>query len=301
MVAFAAGRHGVVTRDELVDDLGFGPAMIGERVANGELRPVRRGVYVVVAIESNRSIVAALVRSIEGSAASHHSAAALHGMAIAAATPTVVVAQGVNVSVRGCRVAQTRHLPPIDRASVTGIEVTTMARTLCDLAAVLRPRHLRALVQEQTLAGRPPMPALIACHQALARRGRTGTRAMRSVLSDLTDDQPYPASHLERVVADALAGRGVTGLRRQFAPPWYNGIEGVVDFADPLGRTIIEADGRAWHTLDRHAARDRARNRLALANGWVVVRVGWAELTERTEVTVDELVAVLHHRRHAAA
>ena len=122
---------------------------------------------------------------------------------------------------------------------------------------------------------------------------------MRAVLAELTDDEPYPESHLELMVAEGLAALGLIGLRRQFAPPWYDGVVGIVDFADPQGCTIIEADGRAWHTLDRHAERDRSRNRLALMNGWVVVRVGWAELTERTDATLKELISVILQRRAA--
>lgn len=297
MVAFASQHHGVVTRDELIDRLGFGAATISRRVASGLLRPVRRGVYVVVAIEGPFSGVAALVRGVEHSVASHHSAAAIHGMAITARTPTVSVPHGGNVVVAGCRIAQTRFLPDADRCVIDGIVTTSLARTLCDLAPDLRTGHLRQVVQEQTLARRPTMPALMACHLALVRRGRTGTTAMRALLGDLTDDEPYPASHLERLVADGLATRRVHGIRRQFAPPWYDGVEGIVDFADPTGRTIIEADGRAWHTLDRHAARDRARNRAALVNGWIVLRVGWAELTERTDATFDEIIDIINTRR----
>jgi len=297
MVELASQHHGVVTRKELTNDLRFGSSTIGQRIASGRLRPVRRGFYVVTAIETERSAIAALVRGTDGSVASHKSAAALHRMPIAAATPTITIAKGRHLGIEGCRVVETRFLPAADRCSVGGIATTSLARTLCDLVAELRPGHLRHLLQEQTLAARPSMPALIACHQALARRGHAGTVAMRAVLSDLTDDEPYPASRLEQLVADGLAGRRVDGIRRQFAPPWYDGVEGIVDFADPVGRTIIEADGRAWHTLDRHAARDRARNRAALANDWVVIRVGWAELTERTDATLDELVNILCRRR----
>jgi len=297
MVALASQHHGVVTREELADGLGFGASSISRRVTRGELRSVRRGVYVVVAIQSVHSTVAALVRATERSVASHRSAAALHRMAIKPSTPTITVPKGDHAAIAGCRLVETRFLPAIDHSQVAGIDATTPARTLCDLAAELRPKHLRHLVQEQTLAARPSMPALIACHQALARRGRTGTVAMRAVLADLNDDEPYPSSHLELLVIDGLASRRLSGIKRQFAPPWYDGVQGIVDFADPTGRTIIEADGRAWHTLDRHAARDRARNRDALANGWVVIRVGWAELTERTDATLDELVAIVERRR----
>ena len=283
----------------MIDDHGISARSVARRIRTGALRPVRRDVYVVTAIETEHSTVAALAMGVEGSVISHRSAASIQGMALAVDVPTVTVLAGRRLEVAGCRIAQTRFLPNVDRGITSGLPVTSPARTLCDLAVELRPGHLHQLVQQQTLEGTPSMPALVACHQSLARRGRGGTVAMRAVLSELTDDQPFPASQLEMLVARGLHARGVVGLRRQFAPPWYDGLEGIVDFADPEGQTIIEADGRTWHTLDRHAARDRQRNRQALANGWVVIRVGWAELVERTEQTLDELVEAIAVRRRS--
>lgn len=58
------------------------------------------------------------------------------------------------------------------------------------------------------------------------------------------------------------------------------------DFADPVKKIIIEADGAKWHTdADKDASRDAAM----LMNGWKVFRIpGWKTFVERSSFITEE-------------
>jgi hypothetical protein len=120
---------------------------------------------------------------------------------------------------------------------------------------------------------------------------------MRSLLEELLDDEPYPQSELELRLLTALVRRGSPPLHRQFRPPWYEGRSGIVDLAEPTSRTIIEADGRRWHSADLDRRDDGERDRRAALNGWLVLRVGWHEVVHRTDATVSEILGVMASRR----
>jgi very-short-patch-repair endonuclease len=196
-------------------------------------------------------------------------------------------------------VHETNHLPDIDRTTIDDCHATTVARTLCDLVTVLRPANHRRVVQTALVERRVTPGELIACHRAMSRRGRRGVAAMRRLLVDLVDDEPYPQSELEYRLTVALARRGLGYFRRQYAPPWYDGVSGIVDFADPIGCTILEADGRRWHTVDQDRRRDAERDRLAARNGWLVLRVGWHEVVHRTDSVLEEIAHIVAVRRAA--
>ena len=66
---------------------------------------------------------------------------------------------------------------------------------------------------------------------------------------------------------ELLGGVGITSLLRQFRPPWFDGVRGTVDFADPAARVILEVDGRSWHATSQAMADDRRRDRVAAGHG----------------------------------
>jgi very-short-patch-repair endonuclease len=186
-------------------------------------------------------------------------------------------------------VHETRHLPPEDLVTVDGLAVTSHARTLCDLAAVLRPARLTHLVERQLARGEPEPGALVACHRSLARQGRAGSGLLRSVLDELLDEEPFPQSQLELAMCRLLRDAGLDGFERQYRPPWFDGVAGVVDFAHPGARVILEVDGRRWHTTTQAFGDDRRRDRVAVANGWRVLRYGWQEVVHRPSEVAREV------------
>ncbi len=298
IVRLAVTNGGVVTVAQLRAE-GVGRTSIGRRVEVGFLVPIHKGVYAVAPLARPDTPLRAALVAAPLAVASHRSAGVVHRWPVTAVRPEILTPKGGNHDLSGVIVHETRYLPVVDTVTVGEIPVTSPARTLCDLATVTSRSRLRHLV-ETALVDRSPRPAeLVACHRGLARRGRRGVVVMRSLLVELLDDEPFPLSTLELELALALERRGGLDIRRQFVPPWFDGVSGVVDFAGPDSRLIIEADGRAWHTIDQDRSRDAERDRRAAKEGWLVLRVGWQEVVHRTESVLDDIVAIVAARSMA--
>ena len=118
VLALAAGQHGLVTTRQAAE-LGFSADMVRTAVMRGWLRPVRRGVYAVAGIPIPASdwqpIMAAVLAAGPRAAASHRSAAVIHGFdGIIAETPELVVPHGCRHQLPGVWVHRSRDLAPVD-------------------------------------------------------------------------------------------------------------------------------------------------------------------------------------------
>jgi len=147
-------------------------------VLSGRLSLLHRGVYAVGAgPETNeRRWAAAVLACGEGAALSHLSAAALWELRLV--DPRVI-----DVSVRsrsthareGLRVHRPRLLAPEDVTCCRAIPVTTVARTLIDIAGIVSRRSVeRALDEAEYLAllHEPQLDATLMRHQASAGAAR---------------------------------------------------------------------------------------------------------------------------------
>jgi hypothetical protein len=265
------------------------------------LRPIRRGVYVVDELANETTPWHAATLAIPASIISHVTAGEILGFALpdrALARPIdVIVPNGTNLRLPGVILHRQRRPPTGDDVVIIdGLPVTAAARTIVDLSTVVSRARLQHIVQTQVVDGNPSADALMACFHAVARRGVKGIGVLRGLLGALFDDHPVLRSKLEQATADLLATAGIEGFVAQYRPPWYNGRQGIVDFAHPGLRIVLEADGRRWHVRDQEMTIDRRRDRLAAANGWVTVRVTWPEVTCRPGSTADDLAAVMAAR-----
>ncbi len=298
IISLAARSHGVTTRSELVA-VGVSQRSIEHRVANGVLVVAHRGVYVTEALRTDRTDLAAATKAVSGSAVARATAGLLHGFSwerwLARQGWHIVGPNGAALRDERVVMHQTRYLPDHHRVIIDNLVVTSPERTVCDLAASMSPARLIEFVQHQLVERRVDLDRLLACHLELARRGRAGTRTLREELGNLADPRDFPQSILELAVQERLVRDGLE-LLRQFRPPWYDGRSGIVDFADPAGRTILEADGRSFHSTSKAFTEDRRRDRVAVANGWAVVRVGWHDVTTGTSA-MDDVLEIIRARR----
>jgi very-short-patch-repair endonuclease len=158
-------------------------------------------------------------------------------------------------------------LPPHHTTAVDGIPVTTLPRTLFDLAAVVSPARLERVVD--TVVSKSPgvLVVLHALLDELAEHGRNGIAAMRAILAERPPGYVAPASGLEARFMDILAGAGLPPMERQLDVGGHDWI-GRVDFADRELRLIVEVDSALHHssTLDRE--NDRRRDAELTAAGW---------------------------------
>src|SRR4051812_43943000 len=173
----AARQHGVVSRAELIE-LGVGG--VDERIARGLLHAIHRGVYAVGhrRLTPEGGWMAAVLAAGPGAVLSHRGAAALWGIRRSTRSTTEVIAP------RRCRRPgiDAHHivLPPDEVTVHDGIPVTTPARTLFDLAAVVTHQQLRHALNEaeiRRLASPVPLDALIGRHPRRKGPERSSARS----------------------------------------------------------------------------------------------------------------------------
>ena len=166
------------------------------------------------------------------------------------------------------------RLPADEITVLDGIPVTTIPRTLFDLAAVLDTRQVERALNEADylrLADRLSLPDLLARHP---RRAGAVNLARRSPLAR----RRHP--HAQR----ARGALPPPARRHAFPRPQVNtlvpGLRGGLRVAGGDGSSL-ELDGRAAHATPAAFEADRERDRVLQAAGWRVVRVTWRQLTER--------------------
>src|SRR3954454_19480395 len=208
IAALASRQHGVVSRAQLLD-LRLGADAIKHRVALGRLHPLYRGVYAVghTALRSEAWWMAAVLAVGPGAALSYRSAAELWGIRNGSRAR-------IDVSVPRHRRSTARlevHVVEMQPDEVTvedGIRLTTPARTLLDLAAVVSPEHVKAAFDEaevRRLTSPTSLHALVARYP-----GRRGTRAVRRIVDDhRRNGAPIPTSILERRLLTLLDANGL--------------------------------------------------------------------------------------------
>ena len=200
LVELAGRQYGLFSRSQAMTH-GATNAVIYRRLAAGRWLQLAPGVYSLpgCAPSWRRSLMLACLDAGPGATVSHEAAAALHGMTTFAPGPVVItVPHGDHQRPSEARVQQSTDLRPADRTVVDGLEVTTVARTLFDLAAVTRrARFERAL--DDAHAGRLcAIGEVQALFDELRRPGKRGMKLLGDVLAHRGPGYVPPASMLER-------------------------------------------------------------------------------------------------------
>lgn len=288
IAALAARQHGVVARRQLLD-AGVTHAMVRLRVASERLLPLHRGVYAVghACLTRDGRRVAALLAAGPGAVLSHREAAALHALVPSAGT-RVELTTPRRHHVPGVSVRRAR-LDADDVAAVDGLPVTTLARTLVDLAGVLVRERLRKALEEAERSHRLDVRAIDA---VLARtRGRNGRGhvAIRAALADLArGGAAVTRSQLEERF---LALLDAHGLPRPSTNAWTAGME--VDAIWPAARLAVELDGWEAHRTRDAFQRDRTRSNDLQAAGWTVLRFTHADVVHDADATAARVARLL--------
>jgi very-short-patch-repair endonuclease len=182
----------------------------------------------------------------------------------------------------------TAELPAHDRAQREGIPVTSVARTLLDLAGIIPERQLRRAFEEAERLDLLDMRAV----DDVCRRGR-GRRGLGAVPRTLADHGPTPAtrSELERAFI------GLCQVHRLPLPHVNALISGFeVDALWPHQRLVVELDGFAFHRTRGAFERDRHRDTTLMPAGYRVLR-----FTHRRSQRDPAAVAATLHAALASA
>jgi uncharacterized protein DUF559 len=187
---------------------------------------------------------------------------------------------------QGIRLHRSRCLDARDTTHQQGIPVTTVPRTLLDLAATVRSDRLeRALAQAQRLE----LYDHRAIESVIARsNGHRGTR----VLAEATarEEPKWTRSELEAWFLGLVRDAGLPEPLVNFSltAPDHPRLE--VDFYWPTHHLIVELDG--WQTHRTRAAfeTDRARDAALTAAGCNVLRFTWRTQEEMIQRRLKALL-----------
>ena len=283
----AARQWGVVSTAEL-RAFGLSDKAIAVRVRHGHLHALHRGVYAVG--HDNPPLEGRFLAAVRACGAnavlSHFSAAALLGLVRWDHRQPEVTVVGTTTRVHaGIRVHRTTMLEPLDLTQHYGISVTSVARTLVDLASILDYRPLRRAVRQAQTLRLVQLPQLV---EAVRRLGpRRGVRVLTRVLAT----GPAPTrSELEDAVLDLMLAGGLAHPQVNM-PLIIGGRRIIPDFRWPEQHLVVEADGAAWHDNKLSREDDAERQALLEAHGERVLRVTWNQAIARSSETLARIRA----------
>ncbi len=287
LARLASRQHGVIARRQLLE-IGLTPDQIRHRCDRGRLYPAHRGVYLVghTAVTEHGHWLAAVLACGDGAVLSHRFAAALWGLGKApAARIEVTVGPGGRGARPGIAVHRTRRLASAERTTHHRIPVTTVSRTLFDLAAVVFPSQLRLAFE---IADRLELLDLHALETLCQRSsGLRGSGRLREILVGYRE-APLTRSALEHSFVSFCrrAGLPVPAVNVAIA-----GLE--VDCVWPDRRVVVELDGYAFHRGRIAFERDRSRDAKLTLAGYTVLRLTHRRLREEAATVAQELRSLL--------
>lgn len=181
-----------------------------------------------------------------------------------------------------------------------GIRVTCPARTVVDLTRSLPDDALASAIEYVLSNGICTLDELCRVAERLNTPGRPWVRRFLRVLAHRLPGRPRE-SDWERRVCDALGARGVHDIESQVRQCVAGFGSARFDLAIPAIRLVIEVDAHPEHRTLEGQANDHRRDRRSRHDGWVVERVGEAELANRFDATISELVDAVCRRRAEVA
>jgi very-short-patch-repair endonuclease len=288
-------RQGFVIAPGQLPTIGMSRQRARTLVCRGVWAAAARGTWAPIDLRDPRAHVearrrhavrsSALARRRPGHVVSGRSAAVLHGL------PTFAVPRDVELTALADARPGRRSPAHVRKAALQveeatnwfGVPVTTVARTIADLARHDRRDAIMA-ADAALREGLVDPPSLAA--QLGRAAGWPGVRQARAVLA-LAD--PRAESPLESLTRLALCEAGFPPPRLQAPIP---GTPYRVDMLWPSPRLVLEADGLDKYT-DAEWRREKRREQRLRALGYRVERVTWDDVVRRWPETRERIRSAL--------
>jgi very-short-patch-repair endonuclease len=282
--ALATRQHGVITRRQLLD-AGLGLRTIERRVERGQLHRLHQGVYLSGGPEPSQRgrWLAAVLSCGKGALLSHRSGAGLWRLLRSSRGPVDVSAPAGRG--RPGIVVHEGGIARDDRAEVAGIPVTSVARTLFDLAEVLDERRLGRAWEEADRLKLLVIPEV----EAVCARGY-GRRALRPIRRLIEEARASETTNspLEDLVIELcreydlpMPATNVQVLGREVDAFW------------PSQKLMVEADSYEYHGHRAAFERDRERDAVMQVEGYRVIRLTHRRMEREPEAVATQLRRLL--------
>jgi very-short-patch-repair endonuclease len=290
-VAALAGRqHGMVARWQL-SELGMTESMVKTRLRHGTLHRFHHGVFAY----GHRSItmesrwMAAVLAFGPQAVLSHRSAGHLWGLVPRARIVPEVTRPG-RARKRPYLVAHQSLLPVDEVVRVRGMPVTSVPRTMFDLAGTLKEREVERAWNEMEVRG---YTASLSVPDLLGRYpGRRGSL----VLARLANRKSLPVgitrNDFEEAFLSLIDCHGLPRPRMNVHVPLRGRFYEIDCFWEEQ-RVAIELDGAAAHKTTKAFEDDRERDRILTAEGYTTNRVTWHHLHDTPDELASDLRQIL--------
>ncbi len=271
--------------------LGMSEQMIKTRVRHGTLQRFHRGVYAYGhrAITMEGRWMAAVLAFGPEAVLSHRSAGQLWGIIPRSRIAPEVTRPG-RAGPRPHLVVHRAWLPPDEIVRVRGIPVTSVPRTMLDLAATRTEREVERAWNEMEVRGytdRLSVPHLL---------DRYPRRKGSALLARLADRKALPVGITRNDLEEAflaLVDRFALPRPRMNAHLAIRDRFYEIDCLWEERRVAIELDGGGAHGTKEAFESDRERDRILTAEGYTTARVTWHQIQDTPAEVADDLRRIL--------
>lgn len=258
----------MISGEQLIS-LGLTQDDVDYRASIGRLRRLHRGVFALdVSLDDKGEFQAAVLAAGAGAMAGGLTSLALWDIRERRPGEPAEVTVARDVRIPGVHVRCVAEIHPRDISKRHGIPVLMPAPALLEAATVLDLKDLRRTVNQALVEKRVSIPSLVALVARSA--GRRGVGRLARVLASAHPTR----SDLEDALVAYLHAHGVDGFETnaRIGPD-------EVDVLLREQRVVVEADGGAFHDNPIARANDAAKQARLEAQGYLVLRVRWTDLT----------------------
>ncbi len=292
LAVVAARQHGIFTTDD-ARAAGADRSLVLRRVRAGRWIRLAPGLFQIAGapVSWKQQVSAAVRRHSPPAAASHRTAAHLHGLY---GRPRRIEVVTVATGVRGLThlVHQCQDLVASEIVVIDGLPTTDVARTIIELGVPAGIQVAQQVLDAAVRAGMVTLPQVAGRIHRYGRRGRRGIGPTRKLVTerlgwDQITDSVLEDAFLRLALRSGLPRptaqrRGVIRGGRQVAR---------LDF--DFGAVVVELDSEKYHT-DRDSFRgDRRRQNELVQAGLVVLRFTWWDVMAAPDYVVATVAAAL--------
>lgn len=295
----ARDQHGLFTTPQ-ARSLGHNKQALAVFFGNGVIERLAPSVYGVTAVpRSWRRDVMVAVLSIPGSLASHRTAAALWGLDGFSPGVVELVTERWTRRPRpfGTTVHESKDLAAGDVDERDCIPCTSLVRTLVDLPAIAPEFRCGQALDGAIRYDRAVLKGVRQRHIEVARRGRNGTVALRTLLVERGEGDRVVDSGFERRALRLIDDSNLPRPKRQWCVRDGDFVC-YLDLAWPEQFVAMECDSYRFHMGEAAFRWERRRRRHLHRLGWTVLEFTYDEVVKSGPRVLRELSHHLGGRRH---
>ncbi|MEO6125391.1 MAG: type IV toxin-antitoxin system AbiEi family antitoxin domain-containing protein [Ilumatobacteraceae bacterium] len=181
-----------------------------------------------------------------------------------------------------------------------GIRLTSPARTLLDIADIVRDSAAASILEQLINSNMGTMATHIATLARLGHARRPGTATMARVIKGRPKWRKAMQSDLEAKVFAETANQGLPTPQLQYEIVLPDGKKIRLDFAWPQFRIALEVDHPFWHAGDESSHRDKRRDRKAGTIGWTTIRITDFDVRHGLTEAISDVAATIELATHPA-